>query len=195
MEDNTFVRKQFLVNNQYQFRFMAEILLVVILATSLSAAATYVLIGGEMASGFHSSERILENIRQSLPKILLLSSLVTFIAMALMGSFITLRETHRVIGPVGKMDRKFREMTEGNFSYMIPLRNADVLKGLDESINIHLNNLSDFFTNFEKVEREIVPLLAALEKSEGETVESLQRIRVLLAELSHYAEAFRSQQL
>lgn len=112
--------------------------------------------------------------------------------MALVGSFITLRETHRVIGPLDKMQRKFREMTQGDFSFMIPFRTGDVLKGLDESINIHLNNLADFFTNYDKTAREIVPLLSGLEKGTGSKEEDLQKIRTLLAELDHQADAFRS---
>lgn len=191
MQKSMFLRKQFLVNKPYQLRFIAEVMIVIILATSLSTGAIYVLLSGEMESGFHSSEQILENVREALPRILGLSAFVIFISMALMGGFITLRETHRVIGPAGKMEKKFREMAEGNFDYMIPFRNADVLKGLDESINVHLNNLSDFFITFEKTEREIVPLLGALESSEGDTEKNIAKIRKLMAELGHYAEAFR----
>lgn len=184
-------RKRLLVNKPYQYRFIAEILLVILLAITLSAGAAYFLIHGELSSGRHSSEEKLLHLQHSLPGIFLLPSIISFVAMALLGGFITLRETHRVIGPISKMERKFVEMAEGDFSYIMPFRKADELKGLDEFINIHLNNLSDFFTIMDKMEREIVPLLAALERSEGDYLENLGRIRSLLAELDHYAEAFR----
>jgi hypothetical protein len=192
MQSKDILRGRFLVNKPYQFRFIAEIMLVVILATTLSAGATYILMKGEMESEFYSSERKLENIGEALPRILAVSSFVTLFAMALVGGFITLRETHRVIGPVEKMERKFREMTEGDYSYMVGFRKVDVLKGLDVSINTHLNNLSDFFTNFDKIVREITPLLTEIEKSEGDGGEKLLKIRDLLAELDQYGNAFRS---
>ena len=162
MSPDAIDRKQFLVNRSYQMRFMSEIILVVVLATILSALGTYILMTGELQGGFQSSESKLARVHEALPKILLVSAFVTIFAMALVGCFITLRETHRIIGPVGKLENKFREMTEGNFSYMIPFRKGDVMKGLDDSLNIHLNNLSDFFTNYDKVVREVVPLLTAI---------------------------------
>ena len=67
MQSSSFLRKQFLVNKPYQFRFIAEILLVVILATSLSAVGTFVLMKGEIESGFYSSQQKLVNLRQALP--------------------------------------------------------------------------------------------------------------------------------
>jgi hypothetical protein len=191
MQPNTFLRKRFLVNQPYQFRFIAEILLVVIFASLLSTGGAYVLMKGELASEFYTSQRKLDNLNQALPRILAVSSIVTFFAMALLGGFITLRETHRVIGPVGKMEKKFKEMAEGNLSYMVSFRKGDVLKGLDDSINIHLNNLSDLLTTFEKVKHDVIPMLLALEKSEGDTAQNISMIRNLLAELDHYAEAFR----
>jgi len=184
-------RKRFLVSRPYQVRFIAEILLVVIVATCLSAGGAYVLTKGEVESGFYSGHRKLVNLHQALPKVLAVSSLVTFVAMALLGGYITLRETHRVVGPVNRMEEKFREMTEGDFRYMASFRKDDVLKGLDDSINIHLNNLGDFFITFEKAMREITPRLAALERAEGNTKEDLDMIRKLLAEIDHYADAFR----
>jgi hypothetical protein len=192
MSSSAVVRKQFLVNRPFQIRFIAEILLVVILATALSALGTYVLMAGEIQGGFKTSESRLADVQEALPKTLLVSALVTLLAMALVGSFITLRETHRVIGPVGKMEGKFREMTAGNFSYMIPFRRGDLLKGLDDSINVHLNNLYDFFTNYDKVVREISHLVDEVEKGEGDTGENLRKLRNCLAELEQQSEAFRA---
>lgn len=192
MQSNKPLRGRFLVNKPYQFRFIAEIMLVIILATTLSAGATFMLMKGEMENEFYSSERKLENVREALPRILAVSSFVTLFAMALVGLFITLRETHRVIGPVEKMERKFKEMTEGDYSYMVGFRKADVLKGLDVSINTHLNNLSDFFTNFDKTVREVAFPLTAIEQGEGDKEENFLKIRDLLAELNQSADAFRS---
>ena len=63
------------------------------------------LLKGELESGFTTSDITLVNVQQALPRILALSSFITLFAMALLGAFITLRETHRVIGPVGKMEK------------------------------------------------------------------------------------------
>ena len=75
---------------------------------------------------------------------------------------------------------------------MLSFRQNDLLRGLDDSINIHLNNLSDFFSSFDRVAHEITPLLTEVEKAEGDEKENLLKIRNLLAELDHYADAFRS---
>ena len=192
MRSNERFINRFLVSRPYQLRFVTRILLVVIVATCLSAGGAYIFTKGELESGFFSGHRKLVNLHEALPKVLAVSSLVTFVAMALLGTYITLRETHRVVGPVNRMENKFREMTEGNFNYMESFRKEDVLKGLDDSINIHLNNLGDFFITFERAMGEINMRLTALEKDKGSTEENLERIRKLIAEIDHYADAFRS---
>lgn len=90
------------------------------------------------------------------------------------------------------MQKKFSEMTQGDFSYMVPFRSGDVLKGLDNSINIHLNNLGDFFTNYDETMREIVSLVTDLEEDSGDAQDNILKVRGLLAGLDQKADAFRS---
>lgn len=67
MQSSVPIRKQFLVNKPYQMRFIAEIMLVVILAACLSAGGTYVLMLGELESEFQTSELKLLDIREAFP--------------------------------------------------------------------------------------------------------------------------------
>ena len=188
---NPHPRRRLLVNRPYQIRFVAEVLAVVILTTCASTATAYFLTSREVESGFFSGHRKLVSLQQILPKVLVASALVTLVAMALLGAYITLRETHRVMGPARKMERKFLEMAEGDFSYMSGFRKGDVLKGLDDYINIHLNNLGDFFTSFDRTLEETGVRLEALERSPEDRAEQISQIRELLAGIDHYADAFR----
>ncbi len=184
-------RTRLLVNRPYQLRFMIEIVVVVLIATCLSTGVAYLVTQQEVESGFFSGHRKLVSLHEALPKVLLTSALVTLITMAVLGAYITLRETHRVIGPVRRMEKKFQEMAEGDFRYMKSFRKGDVLKGLDDSINIHLNNLGDLISVFDMSLKDVISGLNALEKGEGDRDQNLELIRKRLAEIDRYADAFR----
>jgi hypothetical protein len=184
-------RKRLLVNRPYQVRFMVEIVAVVLVATLLSTGVAYFVTQKEVESGFFSGHKKLVNLHEALPKVLLTSALVTLLTMAFMGAYITLRETHRVIGPVRRMEEKFQQMTVGDFTYMASFRTGDVLKGLDDSINLHINNLGDLVQIMDMRLKDVHQGLLTLERGEGDREEILENIRIRLAEIDQYADAFR----
>jgi len=184
-------RQRLLVNRPYQVRFAMEILIVVVLATCVSALTAYILTGKELESGFFSVHRSIQDIRQLLLPVLMVSALLTFLAMAIWGIFITLKQTHRVIGPAKRMERKFLEMSKGDFHLMHSFREGDVLKGLDDFINLHLNNLSDYFIFLERSLADMRLLIEALEKEEVPPEEFTRRMRDELIEVEKYGEAFK----
>ena len=191
MSSGTSHRRRLLVNRPYQVRFMVEIMVVVLVATLLSTGAAYLVTQQEVTSGFFSGHKKLVNLHEALPKVLLTSAFVTLVTMALLGAYITLREAHRVIGPVRRLEQKFREMTEGDFQYLESFRKGDVLKGLDDSVNIHLNNMGDLVRVLDMGMKDAKAGLLALERGEGDRDEIIQGIRKRLAEIDHYADAFR----
>ncbi|UCF31087.1 MAG: hypothetical protein JSV26_01280 [bacterium] len=184
-------RRKLLVNRPYQVRFILEVLIVVVLATCLSGVITYILTDREIESGFYTVHRSLRDIRQVLLPVLGLSTIVTFVAMALLGAYVTLRETHKVIGPARKMERKFIEMSSGDFSLMDSFRKADVLKGLDDFINIHLNTMSDYFTILDRTTGEVREQIEVMRTGEVSVEEVSARLEEKIAAIEKSAQAFR----
>jgi signal transduction histidine kinase len=184
-------RKKLLVNRPYQMRFVLEILAVVVLATFISAVAIYVVTDREIESGFYTVHRNLQDIRQLLMPVLAASAVVTFIVMSLLGAYITLRETHKVIGPARKMERKFLEMSSGDFSLMDSFRKEDVLKGLDDFINVHLNTMADYFTILDGSLKDVRELIGEMEAAGVAAEETASRLRSRIDAIEKSAHAFR----
>ncbi|UCG38184.1 MAG: hypothetical protein JSV00_08285, partial [bacterium] len=111
-------RRQLLINRPYQFRFIAEILAAALLATLLSATATYIITKREVGRITAEGRGGPAGLEEVLPGVIVASALVTLASMALLGAYVTLWETHRVVGPVKRMERKLQEMPEGDFRYM-----------------------------------------------------------------------------
>ena len=185
-------RKGLLIHKEYQVRFAIEILVVIVAATFISTLMAYFLTNRELKTGFFSVHRSLQDIQQLLLPVLMMSALVTLVAMAILAIYIILKQTHRVVGPARRMEAKFLEMSEGNFELMHSFRQGDVLKGLDDFINQHLNNMSDYFVFLERSMQSADDLLDKLESGKMPSGECAEMLREELAEMDKYATAFRT---
>ena len=185
-------RKGLLIHREYQMRFAVEILVVVVLATGASTLTAYLLTNRELKTGFFSVHRSIQDMQQLLMPVLMVSALVTLLAMALLAIYVTLKQTHRVVGPARRMESKFLEMSEGDFSLMQSFRKGDVLRGLDDFINQHLNNMSDYFVYLEKNMQSIDHTIDKLESGDMTPAECAAKLREELAELDKYATAFKT---
>lgn len=184
-------RKTLLVNRPYQLKVVLKMVAVVITATLSSTLAVYILTAREVERSFFMIHRGITDMRALLIPVLTISGLATFLALAALAAYTILRETHRVVGPAERMERKFQEMSRGDFALMQSFRKDDVLKGLDDCINLHLNNMADYFTCLERALEEVKADLAALESGPDAAGEKLKRIGERVHDIEKYAASFR----
>ena len=191
MSSTTWARKTLLVNRPYQLKVVLKMLAVVILATLSSTLAVYFLTAREVERSFFMIHRGITDMQALLMPMLIISGLATFLALSVLATYTILRETHRVIGPAERMERKFQEMSGGNFKLMESFRKDDVLKGLDDYINLHLNNMADYFTCLDQALAEVKKDFGALESGADGADVALDRIKGRMHDIEAYAASFR----
>jgi hypothetical protein len=125
--------------------------------------------------------------------VIAISGLMTLGGMAFLGAFITLRETHRVIGPTEKLESKFMEMSVGNFTLMQSFRKDDVLKGLDDFINVHLNTMSDYFIILDGSVTEIRNLIVNVKSGAVSADDFAEQLANITDRMEKSAAAFRQE--
>lgn len=128
-----FRRRRYLVEKKFQLRFAGMILLfmfAVALFCSLTIYYNTWMLLGEKLANVYPQGRLVGILKQAnfvlFMRLLLITPLVGILAIVL---------SHRIAGPIFRIKKTLDEVTKGDYSKRLHLRNTDELKDVAESIN------------------------------------------------------------
>ena len=128
----SFRRRKFLVDVPFQLRFVAfRIILMLILSLSLWIFVFYPL-QIEVIGDLQNASRGLPETNLPIPNLdVMIGIAVIFLLIGLMALF----ESHRIAGPIYRVEKKIRGLMEGNFSDRMVLRRFDNFTDLAPLLN------------------------------------------------------------
>lgn len=123
-------RKQYLVDRDYQLRFVTRMFMIVL---AVAAASSLVATGLLWRYMYHPelSQQTLIYCFISVALTLLVELLLS-IPIVL---FVGIRQSHRIVGPMNRIKRTLEAIGNGDFSQRITLRQGDALEDLAKAIN------------------------------------------------------------
>ena len=171
------MRRKYLVDSNYQVRLILQIVVLVVMATGVYAVATFVLANREISSTFYLAHMDTWNLKGVLWPIITGTSIVTFSLVSAISVLITLRESHRIVGPVNRLKGAVNDLARGRISFVGVFRKDDILKGLDEDINTLSENLARLDASLKEALDSFKKEIAGLRESEVVSGQQLGRIR------------------
>lgn len=133
-------RKKILVKKGMQFRYLGLVLISVILPTLLVGACFYWLIFTIMAQQLAIPESIAYNLLPAVKRvntILIVGLPIVLVGLAAWGLMLS----HRIAGPVSRLERELEQIAQGDFSIRIKFRRKDELGTIAEGINKVLDRI------------------------------------------------------
>jgi methyl-accepting chemotaxis protein len=130
-------RTQFWVNMRLQYRYVGFIVLALLVISFVMTAFLYynslslVLELKELSMG---NEQLEEQLR-SLPIFFIVRMLLAMIAVITAVTIIGILEIHKTAGPLFRITRQVRALSEGNYDQRFVLRTRDELKDLASAMN------------------------------------------------------------
>jgi methyl-accepting chemotaxis protein len=177
------MRKRYLVDRKYQVRLIVQIIILVVVATSVSAVATFVLANREVSTAFYLAHRDTWDLKELLLPVITGTSLVTFLLVSGISAIIALRESHRIVGPVERLTGALADLADGRISYVGTVRKGDLLKGLDDDINTLSENLARMDGRLQEVLGGLKRELEQFDQAGELTEDSAKRIREITNEM------------
>jgi len=171
------MRKRYLVDRNYQMRLILQIVILVVVATSVSAVATFLLANREVSTAFYLAHRDTWDLKELLLPVITGTSLVTFLLVSAISALIALKESHRIVGPVDRLTGALNDLAKGRISFVGALRKDDILKGLDDDINTLSENLARLDGSLREALDGLKKEIAGLRESESLSEEQISRIR------------------
>ncbi|MDD5428130.1 MAG: methyl-accepting chemotaxis protein [Candidatus Omnitrophica bacterium] len=190
MAENTarprFKRKQYIVARKFQLKYTGVILLLMFITAGFCAYIVYyttmVLFGEKLANVYPQGHLVamvkLVNFR-ILAAMLVVSPLIGFLAIYL---------SHKIAGPIFRIERVLADMAKGDLSIRITLRRGDEMVSLADSVNRLTDAMaSSIKSEKARVDSAIKELDSLKKSSSAHTVEKLDKeIRLLAKELEKY---------
>lgn len=133
-----FRRTRFLISTRFQVRYVGLILLMIFFTAAVCSYTVYYngMIGlVEKLSNVYPQGRLIATINMVNYRILMNMLLLTPL-VALVGLYLS----HKIAGPIYRMERHLSEMASGNFSSHLVLRQGDELVSMADKLN-HLSDI------------------------------------------------------
>ena len=150
MKRPAYKRKQYLVAKKFQLKYVGLILLLMFLTAAMCSYVVYytaMILMGEKLANVYPQGRLISIVKSVNFRILLSVIFITpFVAV--IGIFLS----HRIAGPIFRMEKFLYDMASGNLASRITLRQNDELTTLANGIN----NLAESMSSSISVQKALV---------------------------------------
>ncbi len=136
MENNMRKRRRIrIVRMGFQRNFILKFCAIIILSDLIISAVVYVLSMPSTTTVFENSRLTIKSTADFILPILILSSLMAVIVAVLVTIIVTLFISHRIAGPLYRLETDIAEVNSGNLKVEIRVRKKDELQDLAKSLN------------------------------------------------------------
>lgn len=128
--ETQYKRKQYLVDRDYQLRFVTRLFMAVLAVAAISSLIATGLLSASMYQPDLPQQTVVYCF-VSIALTLLVELLISIPVIWVLG----IRQSHRVVGPMNRLKKMIEAIGAGDYSQHITLREGDALEDLAKSLN------------------------------------------------------------
>lgn len=128
-------RRQYFINRKFQSGFFLKFFLVLTLGGVLSIAITMLMTNSTLTSSFEGSRLVIEKTSVAILPSVVLTNVITTCVVGITAFFVTLFVSHKIAGPMYRFESDLQEISGGDLSKKIHIRNGDQFGAVAESLN------------------------------------------------------------
>ena len=134
-------RKNYYIKKQFQRNFILKFCALVVAGSAITGLVIYLMSRSAVCTSFENSRLVIKSTADFILPAVLLSSAVSVILISLATIVITLFASHKIAGPLYRLEKDVQEIASGNLKVVFRLREDDELKALLGSMNDMVNAL------------------------------------------------------
>lgn len=175
-------RRQYFIDKKFQARFIIKFASLVIVATAISGAIVYFMARSTVTTSFENSRLVIKSTADFILPSVLLAGAVAIVSIGLATITVALITSHRIAGPLYRLEKDLKEVSSGNLQMRFGLRKSDEMKSLAEGLNVMVDNFRGDVVNIKKATSAIESALNA---------NNIELAKALLKDLKNRIEKFR----
>jgi len=135
MSKETNRRKDYFIKKKFQSKFIIRFCALVVLGAIITGVSLYLLSGDTVTTAFVNSRLSIVRTSDYILPALIGSSLVSIVLVSIATGVVIMYLSHRIAGPLYKIEKCVKEIGEGNLNLKINLRSTDEITELADSLN------------------------------------------------------------
>ena len=177
-------RKHYFINKKFQLAFILKFCAIVIIGSFISIGLIYAISKGTVTTSFENSRLVIKSTSDFiLPGVLMISAVIVLCA-SIATVFVTLYTSHKIAGPLYRLEKDIEEVTAGNLNKTFHLREQDEIQALSLSLEKMSTSLRE---KIQSAKKTLDELEKDLRKDNAQlTPESETRINSLKALLDQF---------
>ena len=176
------LRKKYLISKHFQIKYIVMILVFMLLVAWLAGFTVYctlfALLGEKLADVYPRGRLIALFKTVNITLLINVALLVPFVVV------VSVILSHRIAGPLYRIERYLNEVAQGDFSSILKLRKRDELKGVAEAINSLTQDLRRFAGENKEIVDKLSSTLDALSTATSQPSLDKGRVSMLAKEAS-----------
>lgn len=129
-------RRKYFIKKEFQTRFISRFCLPVIFTALIAAIVIYRFSGQSVVTVFENSRLMIKPGTEFIMPGLILSTLISIILVGIATMVIMFFASHRIAGPLYKVEKSLERMANGDLSFDIHFRRRDEVKKLADAFNM-----------------------------------------------------------
>lgn len=175
-------RKNYYINKRFQGKFIAIFFALIVMGTMLSGSIIYLMSQTTVTTTFEddATPRVQATSNVIMPAVML-ASVIVIVTVGITTIFVTLFISHKIAGPLYRIEKDIDEVRAGNLKVIFNLRQGDQVRPIAVRLNDMVGFLHDKILSI-KQNLVLVEewLTKTPEKSPEEIKEAIKKIRAVI---------------
>ncbi|MFC1645704.1 HAMP domain-containing protein [Candidatus Omnitrophota bacterium] len=191
-------RRDYFIKKKFQSKFIIRFCALVVLGAVITVVSLYLLSGDTVTTAFVNSRLSIVRTSDYILPLLIGSSLISIVLISIATAVVIKYLSHRIAGPLYKIEKYVKEIGEGNLNLKINLRSTDEIREMTDSLNEMTRNIKDHVVQIKSrvadLTGQIENLNSLLKNNKSLPAEVQSVLKALLAEkeqLSKEADYFK----
>lgn len=134
-------RRNYFIKKQFQAKFIVKFCALVVLGALISGFVIYAMSKSTVTTTFENSRLMIKSTADYILPAVLLGSVVVIISIGLATIAVTLFTSHKIAGPLYRMEKDVAEVAGGNLTKRFNLRRGDEVRPLAEALDAMAQSL------------------------------------------------------
>ncbi len=148
MEDYKNRRKNYYIKKKFQSSFILKFCLLVLAGSLISGAIVYWMSRATVTTSFENLRLVMKSTADFMLPAVFLSSAIVIVVIGIATVFITLFTSHKIAGPLYRIEKDVNEVASGDLRKEFNLRAGDEIRPIIDALNLMTHFLRDEVVSF-----------------------------------------------
>ena len=133
-QETAYRRRNYFVKKDFQATFILKFCLIVLIGSVLSSGLLLLLSRNTLTSSFDNSRLTIENTWAAILPTVVMTGIITLVLITLAAIAVTLFVSHKIGGPLFRLEKEVQEIGKGDLTRKVTLREKDQITPLADDV-------------------------------------------------------------